>query len=568
VQPYGISDPNASYINGDPSQARMGSIPPAEAFEHPMRELVAVISHSNEIPDGGDLEQVSKGVRSQFMNYCEDTGSVNVLSVAINPPLVAYTIGLPLRVKVRNTNTGPATIDAGAGRVSIRLPNGAELAASDIFAGGLAELVYDGTFFQMINFAGASTPSGPPQTFYYNIPYAVDISTTANTVIANFSPAVTSLTAGFICMIKIANTNTGLSNVNVNGLGLTAIYAQGYNATFPFMPGDIAKNDTVVFIYDGTQFWIYPNVAINANSTLNVATISQLNDAFAALGRKRISTTANVTIQLAAAVYNFGATPLITYHADASQIFLTGTMAGGGVPTPNQFYSGGNSDAQRAADSAHNIAMLRARYKTEFRFNNTMVGAFACVFHTGPGMINYQNILITGANVPASASQEINMVGAAVGSAISLVGCTVWGSGLNGYSPNGSFMQTMNCHAANCYGDGFNISANGILSASYGGSYGNAGCGFFASWNAFVWLAPTPLYASDQYGPYATSNASCGVLSWNSTAVANFVTSVGNDMDLEANFMGFLGNYGTLAYTISPPYNEVGNNNSMVQLLA
>ena len=55
VQPYGISDPEAPYINGDPSQARMGSIPPAEAFEHPMRELVAVIDYSKLVPNGDDL---------------------------------------------------------------------------------------------------------------------------------------------------------------------------------------------------------------------------------------------------------------------------------------------------------------------------------------------------------------------------------------------------------------------------------------------------------------------------------------------------------------------------------
>ena len=32
VQPYGIADEDAPYINGDPSQGRMGSIPPAAAF--------------------------------------------------------------------------------------------------------------------------------------------------------------------------------------------------------------------------------------------------------------------------------------------------------------------------------------------------------------------------------------------------------------------------------------------------------------------------------------------------------------------------------------------------------
>lgn len=42
-QPYGISDPNASYINGNPSTGTMGSIPPALSIEHPQREIVKVI---------------------------------------------------------------------------------------------------------------------------------------------------------------------------------------------------------------------------------------------------------------------------------------------------------------------------------------------------------------------------------------------------------------------------------------------------------------------------------------------------------------------------------------------
>jgi hypothetical protein len=42
-QPYGISDTNASYINGNPSTGTMGSIPPAFSIEHPQREIVTVI---------------------------------------------------------------------------------------------------------------------------------------------------------------------------------------------------------------------------------------------------------------------------------------------------------------------------------------------------------------------------------------------------------------------------------------------------------------------------------------------------------------------------------------------
>ena len=42
--PYGISDPNAHYINGDPSQGIQGSIPPAAAFENP--DHVAITIHN------------------------------------------------------------------------------------------------------------------------------------------------------------------------------------------------------------------------------------------------------------------------------------------------------------------------------------------------------------------------------------------------------------------------------------------------------------------------------------------------------------------------------------------
>ena len=46
-QPYGVSDPNAPYINGNPSTGTMGSIPPAASIENPQREVVEVINRAN-----------------------------------------------------------------------------------------------------------------------------------------------------------------------------------------------------------------------------------------------------------------------------------------------------------------------------------------------------------------------------------------------------------------------------------------------------------------------------------------------------------------------------------------
>ena len=43
-QPFGISDPNAAYINGNPTTGTMGSIPPAASVEFDQREIVALIA--------------------------------------------------------------------------------------------------------------------------------------------------------------------------------------------------------------------------------------------------------------------------------------------------------------------------------------------------------------------------------------------------------------------------------------------------------------------------------------------------------------------------------------------
>ena len=45
-QPFGVTDPNASYINGDRTVGRAGSIIPAEAIEQTQREIVEVIDKS------------------------------------------------------------------------------------------------------------------------------------------------------------------------------------------------------------------------------------------------------------------------------------------------------------------------------------------------------------------------------------------------------------------------------------------------------------------------------------------------------------------------------------------
>jgi hypothetical protein len=57
------TDPNASYVNGNPATGEPGSIPPFEAVEHVMRELVHLIVWSGQTPSHTDLEQVRKALK-------------------------------------------------------------------------------------------------------------------------------------------------------------------------------------------------------------------------------------------------------------------------------------------------------------------------------------------------------------------------------------------------------------------------------------------------------------------------------------------------------------------------
>lgn len=59
--PAGSQDPDAKYVTGQPGKVR-GSAVPAEAVEHPQREIVEVIKKAGLDPDGDDLTQLWQAI--------------------------------------------------------------------------------------------------------------------------------------------------------------------------------------------------------------------------------------------------------------------------------------------------------------------------------------------------------------------------------------------------------------------------------------------------------------------------------------------------------------------------
>jgi len=236
VQPYGVSDPNASYINGDPSTGTMGSIPPAASIEHPQREIVNFITKCGITPSTSDLLQLAKAVQSGFINFGVDDGDPNEIEITPAVPIASYKLGQRFAIKVANGNTGPTTVNiSGVGPAPLIHTDLSPMNAYELVAGQLIEVAYDGESFQVL--AGASAGAVTmvaPQHLYVNA------TTGSDTLYDGSSPVVSGAKAG--PFKTIAKALATMSKYNLGGWTFTIHVADGnyHNAApveFPAVNG-------------------------------------------------------------------------------------------------------------------------------------------------------------------------------------------------------------------------------------------------------------------------------------------------------------------------------------------
>src|SRR5215471_2948389 len=467
VPPYGRESEGdaANYINGDPSVGRQGSIPPANAFEHPMREIVHVIEKNQIIPDSNDLYQLIKATRSQRANYVQDTGSANHLSVALDPPLAAYTLGLVLRVRIKTTNTGATLINAGAGEVPVRKMSGADVANGDLPAGGIATLVFDGTAFQLSNFGGAGGGTGGA-VYEVKIPYCVDTSTTPGIVTANFSPAITTLVAGDEIAVKIGNTAPGPTIININAMPSINLKPNGGGE---MLQGDMHAGNIVIFFYDGTNLYFQPDPQIDAPVQYMVGPGQHFPDVTTAMNtikRKTIGANGFVTLKMVAGLYTGN---IVLNHPSGDRIAIRGTMLGAN-PTWADFSVTGSDTAHRASDSNFNLAMLRSRYGTEIQVG-TAAGSYG-IQNQGAGRPQIVDILFTGTQQPPGAvTSNPNQMAIWLSSGILYCNnVSVWGCQFGAYISQQLLTDSLFICACSSHGV---HNQGGSLWLNYGGVFGN-----------------------------------------------------------------------------------------------
>jgi hypothetical protein len=84
-------------------------------------------------------------------NTAVDTGAVNSYVAALTPAVTTRIFGLFVRIKAATANTGASTLNIGAGSFPIINPDGTQLGANAIVAGGFFEVVDDGSNYQLIS---------------------------------------------------------------------------------------------------------------------------------------------------------------------------------------------------------------------------------------------------------------------------------------------------------------------------------------------------------------------------------------------------------------------------------
>jgi hypothetical protein len=253
AQPFGIADPNAPYINDDQGKGIDGSVPGAECVEYPMREIEHLIKNSQQIPTDDDLEQVTRAVRDGRLNFYIDQGTTNAIVLSqLSPPITSYEAGLEVRVLVLHSVTGATTIQIGdLAPTGVKRLQGTDLLLNDLLAGQVADLVCDGTNFQVQNLGIADhAGAGDIDRYEVYLPYVHDTGT-VNHLIGLYSPPLPDIHEGRTVEIKLANNTTGPVDFTPNNF---PTYPVAHPDGSPMFPGDGVINQIWLLVFDGAEW--------------------------------------------------------------------------------------------------------------------------------------------------------------------------------------------------------------------------------------------------------------------------------------------------------------------------
>jgi hypothetical protein len=183
--------------------------------------------------------------------------SNDLFAATLNPIPTSLTPGMAVRIKLNSGNVGASTFNAnGLGAVAIHRSGGAALSSGDLVAGMIAEIVYDGSFWQIQNFIGVTSGATSNTFNNVNLPFAQDTSTSSNTITISPTPAMpSSISAGQVVIVKLANPITGATTIGISGVSGSPFPVVSQNAQpLSFGAGNIGE--MLWMLFDGSNFQI------------------------------------------------------------------------------------------------------------------------------------------------------------------------------------------------------------------------------------------------------------------------------------------------------------------------
>lgn len=203
----------------------------------------------------------------QAGNWVTDTGSANAYVATLSPAVLSYTAGLTVRLLVANANSTAATLNVnGLGTKAIEKPTSGGIAAltgGELVAGQIAELVYDGTQFQLLSVYSSATVANVRLNAWGGT-----AGGSANAITVTDAPVLTAYSAGQQVSFIAANNNSGATTINCDGLGTKNIYKISSSGPVALAGGEIVANNIVTLVYDGTEFQMGNSAASGSSASV------------------------------------------------------------------------------------------------------------------------------------------------------------------------------------------------------------------------------------------------------------------------------------------------------------
>jgi len=337
-QPYGITDENAGYVDGNPALGIEGSAVPFEAVEHPQREIVNVIERAGLIPDRNDLTQLYQALgllipqpeKFWLLKRLTASLTINVNAATGNNATADGSLQFPFK-----------TIQAACNYVAQNLFLGPYNVTIQVAAGTYAESVSLPQYVRttgtiVLSGAGAATIVNPANVGTWG----VALSSAVSYVIKNMQINVgyTSTVAGYCSCIYAAGGTITLD-------GCTLLVPPGYGGanSAPLVVGGgfvaLGGTGNTITITATSAGWGIlvngGNVSLEANLAITGAVISATISVNYLGSFVRQSALPIITGSVTGTRYSATLLGIITVQGGGAN-FIPGTLAGG-VSTGAQY---------------------------------------------------------------------------------------------------------------------------------------------------------------------------------------------------------------------------------------